>query len=146
MARVSYADLIRTSLINAGDKGIVVADLFKELKSDGRTSATYNSFARFWHWYKKLGYVEKTGEFEPSKTKGNGGKEGVLLQNRVYYRIAGPGLTQLDWTDPLSIKHPEWKSTGSRRMEYMEEYRKTEVGVTRKRGRPRISERETKKE
>jgi len=126
---------IRQELIDAGDKGIVIADLHKKRKANWRElgitykGGTYSSFAKLFNFLWQLGWVERTGETEVSHSKG-----GIveLSSPRTYYRITDEGLAhpELDWYDPISALHPEW--TGSKRRQ------KYYLPTDKPRGRPRI--------
>lgn len=62
---------------------------------------TYNSFARYWHWFKLLGLIEPTGETEPAIYK--------FLKKRRLYRLTAKGLAdQITWFDPVRTVHPEF--------------------------------------
>ena len=114
--RLSYAPWIKDRLLQAGGSGVCMTDLFKELKEGQgmyKTDATYNSFARFFFWYEQLGYVEFTGQTEPSYTKG---REEIreaenILASRKYFRITPKGRA-VDWSNPLAIKHPQLATGG----------------------------------
>lgn len=99
---MTYGEWLREKLLEAGSAGIVVADLHKIRKEDPRVgyrTGTYNSFARYFHWFKQLGFVE-TVRTEPSKAKGNGFE---LEKPRHYYRISSKGRRASvdDWRDPI---------------------------------------------
>ncbi|MBW1933899.1 MAG: hypothetical protein JRI56_13135 [Deltaproteobacteria bacterium] len=74
---------VRERLIEAGDRGVVVADLFKDMRSRV-TSATYQSFSRYCWLLKKLGFIEPTGEKEIAWSATDWGKNPSLAK-RVYY-------------------------------------------------------------
>ena len=126
---------IRTRLVEAGDKGVVIADLHKERKANWRElglvykTGTYHSFARLFYFLEQLAWVETTGETEEAFGKGG---TSVLLATRTYYRITKEGLShpETDWMDPLAAKYPEL--TGSERAS------KYRLPTGRPRGRPRI--------
>ena len=126
---------IRSKLIEAGDKGVVIADLHKERRANWRElgltykTGTYHSFARLFYFLEQLGWVETTGETEISHAKGTISE---LLSPRTYYRITNEGLAhdEIGWTDPLAALHPEF--SGSERAS------KYRLPTGRPRGRPRI--------
>jgi hypothetical protein len=63
---------------------------------------TYNSFAKYWHWYKKMGLIEPTGRTEPSVYE--------FLQERQFYRLtATGGSEEMAWQDPVRAAHPEFR-------------------------------------
>ena len=133
---------IREKLIEAGEKGVVIADLHKERKANWKElgliykGGTYSSFAKLFNFLWQLGWVERTGETEVSHSKG-GSTE--LFSSRAYYCISGKGLTHLeqDWHDPIAALHPEW-SGSLRRQKYY-----SPTGESR--GRPRIGSPKIKK-
>lgn len=126
---------IRSKLVEAADKGVVIADLHKERKANWRElgitykAGTYHSFARLFYFLWQLGWVGRTGETEISHAKG---VISELLAPRTYYRITDEGLAhdEIDWTDPLAALHPEF--SGSARAS------KYRLPTGRPRGRPRI--------
>ena len=104
---------IKSKLIAAGERGCVIADLHKERKAEHERfgilykGGTYPSFRRFFRWLIQLGWVERTEETETSYAKGDSYE---LKNPRTFYRITSEGLTasDLEWSDPLYTKHPEW--------------------------------------
>ncbi len=126
---------IRSKLVEAASKGVVIADLHKERKANWRElglvykTGTYHSFARLFYFLEQLGWVETTGETEEAFAKGG---TSVLLAVRTYYRITDEGLarSEIDWTDPLAVKYPQF--TGSQRAS------KYRLPTGRPKGRPRI--------
>lgn len=61
---------------------------------------TYNSFAKYWHWFKLLGLIEPTGETEPAIYS--------FLKHRQFYRLTDKGVSEeVAWQDPLRAVHPE---------------------------------------
>lgn len=133
---MTNGQFIRQRLIEAGDRGVVIADLHKERKATHKEAGiifkggTYQSFARLFYFLEQLKWVEPTGVKEPGVTKGNAHR---LLSSRTYYRITSEGLSrsETDWTDPIAILHPEW--AGSKRS------LKYRVPTGRPIGRPRIA-------
>ena len=127
---------IRARLIEAGGKGVVIADLHKERKANWRElglvykTGTYHSLSRLFYFLQQLGWVEATGETEEAFAKGT---TSILLAPRTYYRITDDGLThpEEDWMDPLSAKYPEL--TGSERAS------KYRLPTGKPRGRPRLA-------
>jgi hypothetical protein len=61
---------------------------------------SYNSFAKYWHWYKKAGLIEPTGRTEPAVYD--------FLESRVFYRLSGSG-DDTAWNDPVRAAHPEFR-------------------------------------
>jgi hypothetical protein len=129
MTRLSTVGVfIRDSLIEAGPRGLVVADLFRQFKDLERTKATYCSFARYFWLYKRLGYVEETGEREPAWNP--------ELKERTYFRITPDGLARTwEWGNPLAqvMGRDEWQ-------EYMREWRTHRPSSGQGPGGPRKSE------
>lgn len=127
MPRPSIGDDIRERLLEAGSRGVVIADIFKDMKSR-QTRATYCSFARYCYLFKKLGFMEPTAETEAASNP--------KLHDRTYFRMAGAGRRAPlhQWTNPMRTLFDRvhgrdaWK-------EYMKEHRKPSTG--RPRGRPR---------
>jgi hypothetical protein len=79
---------INTRRVEIGDKPI--------------KGCTYNSFAKYWHWFLILGLIERTGRREPAIYD--------FLQNRVFYRLTGKGQAEVGaWEDPLRAAHPEFR-------------------------------------
>jgi hypothetical protein len=63
---------------------------------------TYNSFAKYWHWFKLLGLIEPVDRREPPIYD--------FLQERVFYRLTDKGKTEVRvWEDPIVIAHPEFR-------------------------------------
>ena len=90
------------------------ADVFYALKKDlerinnERTGmgekpirgCTYNSFAKYWHWFKVLGLIEPTDRREPAIYD--------FLEERQFYRLTDKGGTEeKGWEDPVRAAHPE---------------------------------------
>ncbi len=68
---------------------------------------TYNSFAKYWHWFKMLGLIERTGETAPAIYN--------FLEKKRFYRITAKGRTELrGWEDPIRRAHPELLKPGKR--------------------------------
>ena len=89
------------------------ADVFHALKDDLRRinkerieigdrplrGGTYNSYAKYWHWFKSLGLIEPTGETEPAIYD--------FLKPRQFYRLTDRGLSEVEaWRDPVRTLHP----------------------------------------
>jgi hypothetical protein len=136
---MSFGIWIRDKLLEAGSNGITIADLHSARKSLGiglideatvYKGGTYNSFARYFHWFKQLGYVESV-RTEPSTTKGRDDKPEEEYRDRHYYRISAKGRrAPLEkWADPIWAVHPEWTPT--------ERKRRYRPSTGRPRGRPR---------
>ncbi len=135
---MSFGLWIRDKLLEAGDTGVTVADLHKQRIEQSKETGglvdtgiykggTYHSFARYFHWFKQLGFVESV-RTEPSETKGNGLS---LRSDRHYYRITDKGRRAhwLQWNDPIQAMHPEWTPS--------ERKRRYSQPTGRPRGRPR---------
>ena len=128
---MTLGEWIRDRLVAAGSAGLTCADLHVARKREPdliNRGGTYNSFARFFHWYKQLGYIEETGVVEDSESKGGGHS---TLQPRKYFRITDAGLSAVPWgwIDPIGTLHPEW--------EYPRRKAKYYVPTGRPRGRPK---------
>jgi len=62
---------------------------------------TYNSFAKYWHWFKLLGLIEPVDRREPAVYD--------FLQERVFYRLMDKGKAEVRaWEDPVRTAHPEF--------------------------------------
>jgi hypothetical protein len=63
---------------------------------------TYNSFAKYWHWFAILGLIERTDRSEPSIYP--------FLRKRIFYRMTDKGKAEIrSWEDPISVAHPEFR-------------------------------------
>ena len=63
---------------------------------------TYNSFAKYWHWFKLLGLIEPVDRTEPSIYG--------FLEERVFYRLNAKGKAEVRaWEDPVGVAHPEFR-------------------------------------
>ena len=63
---------------------------------------TYNSFAKYWHWFKILGLIESTGK--------TGASIYDFLENKRFFRMTGKGKIEVrGWEDPISVRHPEFR-------------------------------------
>jgi len=63
--------------------------------------STYNSFAKYWHWFKLLGLIEPVDRREASIYP--------FLEERVFYRLTDKGKTEEEaWQDPVRTAHPEF--------------------------------------
>ena len=91
------------------------ADVFYALKEQLRTinqerveigdkpirGCTYNSFAKYFHWFKLLGLVEPTERREAAVYS--------FLQERQFYRLSTRGeAEEAAWNNPLRTVHPEF--------------------------------------
>ncbi len=91
------------------------ADVFRALKEDLRRinrerveigdrpirGGTYNSFAKYWHWFKLLGLIEPVDRAEPAIYD--------FLEERVFYRLTDKGKAEvIAWEDPVRAAHPEF--------------------------------------
>jgi hypothetical protein len=62
---------------------------------------TYNSFARYWHWYKLASLIEPVNRREASIYP--------FLEERVFYRLTEKGKAEeMAWQDPVRAAHPEF--------------------------------------
>jgi hypothetical protein len=62
---------------------------------------TYNSFAKYWYWFKKLGLIESTDGSELSVYD--------FLKQRQFYRLTATGEgEEMAWNDPVRAAHPEF--------------------------------------
>jgi len=60
---------------------------------------TYNSFGKYWHWFKLAGLIEPTGETEPAIYH--------FLKKRVFYQLTAKGASEVQaWADPVRTLHP----------------------------------------
>lgn len=61
---------------------------------------TYNSFAKYWHWFKLLGLIEPVDRQEVSIYN--------FLKERVFYHLTVKGKAEVRaWEDPIMVAHPE---------------------------------------
>ena len=93
------------------------SDVFHALKDDLRRinkerveigdrpirGGTYNSFAKYWHWFKIAGLVEPVvGRREDAQYD--------FLEKRQFYRLTGKGASEVEaWEDPVRAVHPEFR-------------------------------------
>jgi len=62
---------------------------------------TYNSYAKYFFWFKLLGLIEPTDRREPAIYD--------FLEERVFYRLTDKGKTEVRaWKDPVRRAHPEF--------------------------------------
>ena len=91
------------------------ADIFRELKEDLKRinkerveigdrpirGGTYNSYAKYWHWFKLLVLIEPVDRAEPAIYG--------FLQERQFYRLTDRGRIEVEaWQDPVRAAHPEF--------------------------------------
>ena len=148
----TIGEWIHDELKAAGDKGVVPADLFTELRTTHDMigviyrGGTYNSFARFFFWLKQLKYVVETGKTEVSHQRGEITNQEYapgaypLKAPRTYYCLTDKGKASSteDWHNPLVTVHPDWVPSGERRQELIKRWKKEKKERTRPRGRPRV--------
>ena len=94
---------------------VCAADVFRALKYDLRRmnkeraemdekpmrGCTYNSYAKYWHWFKMLGLIEPTDRREPAIYR--------FLKQREFYRLTAKGASEEGaWQDPVRTAHPEF--------------------------------------
>ena len=60
----------------------------------------YSSFAKYFHWFKLLGLVERTGKTEPAIY-------GFLEEKRFYWLTEKGKAEEQAWEDPVRAAHPE---------------------------------------
>ena len=61
----------------------------------------YSSFAKYFHWFKLLGLIERTDRKEPAIYD--------FLEKRVFYRLTDKGQAEVRaWEDPVRAAHPEF--------------------------------------
>ena len=92
------------------------ADVFRALKDDLRRinkdrveigdrpirGCTYNSFAKYWHWFKLLDLIEPVDRAEPAIY--------VFLEERQFYHVTDKGKAEEEaWQDPVRAAHPEFR-------------------------------------
>jgi len=62
---------------------------------------TYNSYAKYWHWFKLLGLIEPVDRREPAIYD--------FLEERQFYRLTDRGrIEEAGWQDPVRTRHPEF--------------------------------------
>jgi hypothetical protein len=67
---------------------------------------TYNSFAKYWHWFKILGLIERTRKSAPAIYD--------FLKRKRFYRITEKGRNEVRaWEDPILATHPEFRQRRS---------------------------------
>ena len=91
------------------------ADVFRALKEDLRRinrerleigdrpirGGTYNSYAKYWFWFRLLGLIEPVDKREPALYD--------FLEERVFYRLTAKGRAEVSgWEDPVRAAHPEF--------------------------------------
>jgi len=63
---------------------------------------TYNSFAKYWHWFKLLGLIEPVDRREAPIYD--------FLEERVFYHLTDKGKAEVRaWEDPIAVSHPEFR-------------------------------------
>lgn len=63
---------------------------------------TYNSFAKYWHWFKLLGLIEPMDRHEPAIYS--------FLEDREFYHLSDKGKAEVRaWEDPIAASHPEFR-------------------------------------
>ena len=63
---------------------------------------TYNSFAKYWHWFKLLGLIELVDRREAPIYD--------FLKERVFYHLTDKGKAEVRaWEDPIAVTHPEFR-------------------------------------
>jgi len=139
---------LREELVTAGDQGICLADLHSKRKEHWeeldlrQVTGTYNSFAISFAVLIRLGWVELTGEEEPSYIQ----RSYPEAPPRKYYRITPEGLSVpvTEWHRPivtLMNKHSKRYPTAKDH-----KYKRVYKPTGRPRGAPRMPERKEKPE
>ncbi len=63
---------------------------------------TYNSYAKYWHWFKLAGLIELTGRQEPAAY--------AFLEQKQFYQLTAKGASEEEaWQDPVRAAHPEFR-------------------------------------
>ena len=63
---------------------------------------TYNSFAKYWHWFKLLGLIELVDRREAPIYN--------FLEEMVFYHLTDKGKAEVRaWEDPIAVSHPEFR-------------------------------------
>lgn len=63
---------------------------------------TYNSFAKYWHWFKLFGLIEPVDRQEPAIYE--------FLKQKQFYRMTDKGKAEVSsWEDPVRVAHPEFR-------------------------------------
>jgi hypothetical protein len=63
---------------------------------------TYNSFAKYWHWFKLLGLIELVDRREAPIYD--------FLEERVFFHLTDKGKAEVRaWEDPIAVSHPEFR-------------------------------------
>ncbi len=63
---------------------------------------TYNSFAKYWHWFKLLGLIGLVDRREAPIYD--------FLEERVFYHLTDKGKAEVRaWEDPIAVSHPEFR-------------------------------------
>ena len=67
----------------------------------------YSSFAKYFHWFKKMKLVRVTKRHEPAIYK--------FLKRRQFYELTNEGIDSVEaWKDPIRAAHPELRSVNKR--------------------------------
>lgn len=145
---LTMGEWLREELVAAGDQGICLADLHSKRKEHWeelglrQVTGTYNSFAIFFAVLIRLGWVELTGVEEKSYIQRTYEK----APPRKYYRLTSEGLAQpeINWRSPIAtlIELEPGRYPKARDGKYKRVYKPT----GRRRGAPRMVEREEEAE
>jgi len=91
------------------------ADVFHALKEDLRRinrerveigdrpirGGTYNSYAKYWFWFRLLGLIEPVDRREPAIYD--------FLEEKQFYQLTARGESEeAGWLDPVRAAHPEF--------------------------------------
>ena len=94
---------------------VCAADVFRALKDDLRRinkerveigdkpirGGTYNSYAKYWFWFRLLGLIEPVDRDEPAIYG--------FLEKRQFYQLTAKGVSEEEaWRDPVRVAHPEF--------------------------------------
>ena len=72
-----------------------------EIGESAIRGCTYNSFAKYWHWFKLLHLIEAVGRKEGSMYE--------FLADKQFYRLTDKGKAEVSaWQDPVRAAHPEF--------------------------------------
>ena len=64
---------------------------------------TYNSYAKYWHWFKLLGLIEPVDRRESAIYD--------FLEEKQFYQLTTKGASEeAAWLDPVRAAHPEFGS------------------------------------
>lgn len=114
--RVTNGEWLRQELIDAGPAGVTCSDIHKARMKDETVltrGGTYASFVRYFHWFKQLGYIERTGIREPAYAKGTLTPAEMGLRLKVTTTVTVPGKPSDRLLEIRRIKK-KWQETETR--------------------------------